>query len=278
MRDYASAVIDRVYGEYGVRYIKNDYSIDIGIGTEIRSDSFGDGLLEHCRAFILWVDEIKKKYPDLIWENCSSGGMRMDYAMLSISDLQSTSDQTEYAITSHIAAAAATAVLPEQAAVWSYPIDSWVGGFAATSEWANANVSDEQIIMNMINSFLGRMHLASHLELLNEEKFALVKEGVKYYNSIRAAKKKALPYLPLGFTNFGNTLVASGLLTDERLYLAVWNLGGDKKVSIPLEGVAPKVAKVAYPACNTLEYKLVGNSIEIEFTEDYQARMLEIEL
>ncbi len=42
--------------------------------------------------------------------------------------------------------------------------------------------------MNMINSFLGRMHLASHLELLNEEKFAIVRYGVEYYNSIREDK------------------------------------------------------------------------------------------
>ena len=35
-----------------------------------------------------------------------------------------------------------------------------------------------QIIMNMINSFLGRMHLASHLELLSDDKIALIREGV----------------------------------------------------------------------------------------------------
>ena len=115
--------------------------------------------------------------------------MRMDYETLSHFSIVSTSDQVRYRKYPYIAGNIASAVLPEQAAVWSYPIDSWVGGFEATSEWVNKNVSDEQIIMNMINSFLGRMHLASHLELLNEEKFALVREGVEYYNSIKEAKK-----------------------------------------------------------------------------------------
>ena len=132
--------------------------------------------------------------------------------------------------------------------------------------------------MNMINSFLGRMHLASHLELLDEKKFALVREGVEYYNSIREAKKTALPYMPIGFTNFGKTLVASGLLADDRLYLAVWNLGGEKKVSIPLEGLSAQSAKISYPASNPLDVKLKENILEIEFTKDYQARMLEIKL
>lgn len=202
----------------------------------------------------------------------------MDYETLSHFSIVSTSDQVRYKKYPYIAGNITSSVLPEQAAVWSYPIDSWVPGFSATEEWVNSNVSDEQIIMNMINSFLGRMHLASHLELLNEEKFALVKEGVEYYNSIREAKKKALPYLPVGFTNFGKTLVASGLLTDERLYLAVWNLGGERKVSIPLDGIEPKSARVAYPACNALEYRLSNGNIEIEFTEDYQARMFEINI
>jgi hypothetical protein len=84
--------------------------------------------------------------------------------------------------------------------------------------------------------------------------------------------------MPLGFTNFGKTLVTSGLLTGEKLYLAVWNLGGEKKVSIPLDGLSPKSVRVAYPASNTLEVRLTGNTLEIEFTEDYQARMFEIEI
>ena len=202
----------------------------------------------------------------------------MDYETMSHFSIVSTSDQVRYKKYPYIAGNILSAILPEQAAVWSYPIDSWIDGFAATEEWVNANVSDEQIIMNMINSFLGRMHLASHLELLNEEKFALVKEGVEYYNSIREAKKKSIPYMPIGFTNFGKTLVASGLLGLKRHILAVWNLGGEKNVRIPLEGLSPKSVRVAYPTSNTLNVRLEGNILEIDFTEDYQARMLEIEL
>ena len=49
-------------------------------------------------------------------------------------------------------------------------------------------------------------------------------------------------------------------------------------MKIPLEGLRPKGVKVAYPVSNTLDVKLDGNILEINFTEDYQARMLEIEL
>ena len=73
-----------------------DYNIDGGIGTEVDADSFGDGLLGHNRAYLDWLRGIKAKHPSLIIECCSSGGMRMDYAMLGEGHLQSVSDATDY--------------------------------------------------------------------------------------------------------------------------------------------------------------------------------------
>lgn len=45
--EHVTEVIDRVVRDYGVGYIKMDYNIEPGIGTEVDADSFGDGLLEH---------------------------------------------------------------------------------------------------------------------------------------------------------------------------------------------------------------------------------------
>ena len=275
---YLTESIRYMVEDLGAEYIKLDYNQDVAIGTDVDALTPGEGLESSARAYLEWIDSIRETFPDVLFETCSSGGMRMDYETMSHFSIVSTSDQVRYRKYPYIAGNILSAILPEQAAVWSYPIDSWVDGFSATSEWVNANVTDEQIIMNMINSFLGRMHLASHLELLNEEKFALVREGVDYYNRIREAKKTALPYMPIGFTNFGKTLVVSGLLTDKKLYLAVWNLGGEKNVSIPLDEITPKSASVAFPANNKVNCGLDGNTLNIQFTEDYQARMLEIDI
>ena len=276
--EYLTESIRYMAEDLGAEYIKLDYNQDVAIGTDVDALTPGEGLESAARAYLEWIDSIRERFPSVLFETCSSGGMRMDYETMSHFSIVSTSDQVNYKKYPYIAGNIAAAINPEQAAVWSYPIDSWVKGFEATKEWVETNVSNEQVIMNMINSFLGRMHLASHLELLNDEKFALVKEGVEYYNSLRADKKIALPYMPIGFTNFGKTLVASGLLNENKLYLAVWNLGGEKNVKIPLDGITPKGVRVAYPASNTLSVRLEGNILEINFTEDHQARMLEIEL
>ena len=42
VRKYATEVIDRMVQEYNVGYIKMDYNIEPGMGTEQQSDSFGD--------------------------------------------------------------------------------------------------------------------------------------------------------------------------------------------------------------------------------------------
>ena len=52
VRSFADGVIDRLINEYGIGYIKMDYNIEPGIGTERDADSFGDGLLGHQRAYL----------------------------------------------------------------------------------------------------------------------------------------------------------------------------------------------------------------------------------
>ena len=88
-------VVDRIVGDYGVRFIKMDYNTMTGPGTDSTGSSPGQGLLEHNRALLGWIDRVQARHPRLIIENCASGAMRMDYAMLSRLHLQSTSDQQD---------------------------------------------------------------------------------------------------------------------------------------------------------------------------------------
>ena len=278
--DYMTETIRRMVEDYGADYIKMDFNEDCGIGTDLRALTPGEGLESHARAYLAWVDSVRKRFPQVLFETCSSGGMRMDYGTLSHFSIVSTSDQTSYLRYPYIAGNILSAVIPEQAAVWSYPVGTDTPGFTLDREWVNNNISDEQIIMNMVNSFLGRMHLASHLELLDKDKLSLIKEGIEYYNSISANKKQALPYLPFGFTKFGKGAVASGLITDKKLFLAVWNLGGERELCIPLSELSPKTARISYPRSEKYEIglEISDGCLKISFTEDRQARMLEIEL
>jgi len=232
VRDYLTSVVKRVVEEYGVGYIKMDYNIDAGLGTEVNADSFGDGLLEAGRAYLSWIKEIRERYPELILENCASGGMRMDYASLTLSQLQSVSDQTDYRTTAVIAANCATAVLPEQAAIWSYPLPQGDKNEAA---------------FNMVNSMLTRIHLSGDIAHLDEGQFAEVREGIALYKKIRHNIPKFKAFYPLGLNRHGGEFACVGYKTESESFLAVWRLDTDKnELFVPLDFKAN--AEIIYPS------------------------------
>ena len=273
--EYMTETVRRMIEEYGADYIKLDYNEDMGIGTDKYGTSYGEGLEECARAYLKWIDDIQSEFPDVLFETCSSGGMRMDYGTLSHFSIVSTSDQADYLKYPYIAGNILSAVLPEQAAVWAYPVGVGEIGkpLSYDADWIKENITDERIIMNMINSFLGRMHLASHIELLSEEQFALVKEGVDFYNCLIESKKRSVPYFPFCFTDFSKQEVASGYIADNVLYLAVWNLDRTGDIVIPL-GKEWNIlsVKIGYPVKSDTKYLLLNNELSVHFDRKYCAR------
>lgn len=251
VQDYATSVIDRMVNEYGVGYIKMDYNINSGIGTEVDSDSLGDGLLEHNRAYLAWLDSIFVKYPDLIIENCGSGGMRMDYAMLSRHSIQSSSDQTDYIKNAAIAASCATALTPEQCAIWSYPL---------------SGADPEETIMNMVNAMMLRIHQSGHLATLPANQFNLVKNGIEVYKMIRNDIKEGLPFWLTGIPKFEDPWFTFGLECDNCAYIAVWRISGEKILNVPLKEELQKYQHVepVYPQ-NTLDCAYINENHTISF-------------
>ncbi len=276
--DYMNETIRRMVEDYGADYIKMDYNQDLGIGTDELSDSFGEGLEQCSKAYLAWVDNLKVMFPNVLFETCSSGGMRMDYETLKHFSIISTSDQTNYKNYPYVAGNVLSAVLPEQAAVWSYPVDSQGEAnntFMPTSDWVEKNISKDQVVMNMINSFLGRMHLASHLELLSKDKLDLVKEGVDYYDSLTEIKKEALPYFPKGFNGFGENEVVAGLKYDNKYFIGVWCLGENKSISFNVDGIV-KDAKIAYPQKYiTAKLSMKDTRLTVDFENGNQAVFIE---
>ena len=267
VREYMTETIRRMVEDYGADYIKFDYNQDMGVGTDRDALTAGEGLELCAAAFLSWVEEIKAQYPGVILEGCSSGGMRMDGRTLSTYSLVSTSDQTNYLKYPYIAGNILAAVIPEQAAVWSYPV-----GACKKEE-----INDDQIVMNMINSFLGRMHLASHLERMDEHQLDLVRQGVAYYNTLTEAKKRALPVFPLGFTAFGADRVCAGLRDGDTLYLAAWCLGQELSLEIPL-GEQIERARIAYPADPAAALAVKGDRLIVTFDRPNTAVFIEVQI
>ena len=80
----------------------------------------------------------------------------------------------------------------------------------------------------------------------------------------------------MGFTQFGEKTVAAGLKNDNMIYLAVWNLEGEKELFVPIaEGV--KDAKIAYPTVTSVELSTSTDGICLTCPQTPCAVFLEIE-
>ncbi|GAB2805339.1 glycoside hydrolase family 36 protein [Lentzea nigeriaca] len=233
-RAHLDEVVDRLVGDWGVGYLKLDYNINPGSGTSTGSESPADGLLGHNRAHLDWLDGVLDRYPDLVVENCASGGMRIDHASLSRLQLQSTSDQQNLDRYVPIAASSPTAITPEQGAVWSYPLPEH---------------SLDEVAVTMANALLGRIHLSGNIPDLAPEARALVHEAVAVYKSIRADLPRAVPFWPLGLPGWEDPWIALALCTSSTTYLTVWRRpGGEDTVVVRLPHLSDVDLQVLYPA------------------------------
>ena len=268
---YALDVIDELMNLYNLDYLKIDYNVDSGPGTDFDSDSLGDGLLKHCRSYIKWLNEVMDKYPNLTIENCGSGGCRMDYEILKYCPIQSTSDQTNYRKYPYLAANVLTACTPEQAAVWSYPLN----------DYEKIMPTDEVVVMNMCNAMLGRIHLASFINKLPERQLDLIKEGIEFYKKIKNFKKRALPIYPRGTSRFFDREVVGGLIDGNRIILGVWNTSNKPcKIFIPLGKYHVKNVKIGYPLSLNTNYSFDSENavLAVEFPENYGGRIFDLEI
>jgi alpha-galactosidase len=83
VRQWATATVDRLVKRYRLDWIKIDYNIDVGDRFDAaRAGESGRRLHDHVVAYYAWLDTIRAAHPDLVVENCSSGGLRLDLGVM----------------------------------------------------------------------------------------------------------------------------------------------------------------------------------------------------
>jgi alpha-galactosidase len=261
VRAYLNEVIARLVNDYGVGYIKMDYNVDSLQGTELNADSFGQGLLEHNRAHLDWLEGLLTRYPELVIENCGSGGGRMDYAMLSRLQIQSMTDQESYLKLPGILVGASAAVLPEQLAIWSYPL---------------TEADADQASFNLVTAMMCRIHQSGRLDAISAAALHQVTKGIEIYKTmVREHIPQALPFYPLGMPDVTNreAPVALGMRAPGWITLAVWRLEGADTVEVPMDAAK---AEILYPADLDVEVRSVPGKLIVRFPRTKMACILRL--
>jgi alpha-galactosidase len=220
--EHMNAVVDYLIANFGVGYFKFDYNVMPGPGTTFDSDSAGDGLLGHNRAYLKWIKDLQTAYPELVIESCSSGGMRTDFAQSSLFQLLSTSDQQDFRLYPAISTAAPLSMLPEQAGNWAYP---------------EAQMDCEEFNFALMNTMLGHFYLSGYVNHFSAWQKGLTESAVAVYKEkIRPMMSESTPFWPLGLPKWTDRGISLGLRDagSGQEFIAVWARQTDTDICLSL--------------------------------------------
>lgn len=79
-QQWAFETLDRLVCENGCDWIKLDFNLNPGAGCNRTDHGHGaeDGLYAHYRGYYALLDRLRATHPEVVLENCSSGGLRID--------------------------------------------------------------------------------------------------------------------------------------------------------------------------------------------------------
>ena len=166
--------------ECGASWIKMDFNVDPGAGCNRANHGHDSslGLNAHLHNLYALLDTLKKDYPNLTVENCSSGGLRWDLAMASHVDVGFASDPDwpEHALSCFWAAS--LFFPPEKLLGWC---DSQWRGENGHQLFTALESSDADLEFALSITLLGGFGISARLPDFSESKMQLVTRFVSIY-------------------------------------------------------------------------------------------------
>lgn len=163
--NYLYNAVIKTLKDCGFGYIKVDYNDTIGIGCD-GAESLGEGLRQRVEATKAFFRLIKQEIPDIIIENCSSGGHRLEPSIMELVSQASFSDAHETKAIPIIAANVQRVIKPSQSQIWAV---------------MRAKDNDSRIYYSIINTFFGRMCLSGDIYDLSDRQWSLIDDGIAFY-------------------------------------------------------------------------------------------------
>ena len=168
VQDYLTRKVIDMLKQYGFGYLKIDDNETIGIGCD-GAESLGEGLRQNMEASFSFIQKIRQEIPEMVIENCASGGHRLEPKMMSAASMASFSDAHECEEIPLIAANLHRVLHPAQSQIWAV---------------IRKEDSQKRIAYSLISTFLGRMCISGDVTDLSGEQWSLIAEGMDFYRKI----------------------------------------------------------------------------------------------
>ncbi len=152
----------------GFGYLKVDYNDSIGLGVD-HPDSLGEGLRLHLEGVQRFFRRLTDELPDLVIENCSSGGHRLEPSMQALASMGSFSDAHEAVIIPIIARNLHRLILPRQSLIWAV---------------LHRADDSARLHYSLSATFLGRVCLSGDIHELADWQMEIVRRAIEFYGNV----------------------------------------------------------------------------------------------
>ena len=224
-----SYLTEKVIGtlqKYGFGYMKIDYNETIGIGCD-GAESLGEGLRQNMAASAEFYEKVKREVPQIVLENCASGGHRLEPGLMGQMSMASFSDAHECEEIPVIAANLHRVILPRQSQIWAV---------------IRKTDSLKRIAYSLTNTFLGRMCISGDVTELSAEQWDVIEGSIAFYKKISPIIKKGQSYL------YGTEIKST---RHPQGWQGVVRVGENEQAYVTIhtfEGELPEIIEIPLPA------------------------------
>jgi alpha-galactosidase len=259
--DYLTKKLIHLLRDNGLGYLKVDYNETIGFGVD-GAESPGEGLRQHLEGMQKFFRKMREEIPDLVIENCSSGGHRLEPSMMALCAMGSFSDAHETREIPIIAANLQRLILPRQSQIWAV---------------LRKNDTAQRLAYSLAATFLGRMCLSGEVHDLSPAQWKLSVSAMELY-------RRVYPIIRDGYSTFhgetgkswrhpqGWQAVLRTSKNGKRALLVAHTFGKafPKSAQIPLAESGWKIDE-AWPEKQGLPTTLKGKSLQLDLTGEFRA-------
>lgn len=248
--------------ENEIGYLKVDYNGSIGYGCD-GAESPGEGLRQQMQAVCGFFRMLREELPNLVIENCASGGHRLEPTLMNTTAMSVFSDAHESQSIPYIAANLHLLTLPRQCQV-----------FVVLSP----EFDIREIQYRLMSGMLGRICLSGDIANLSGEQWGEVKQAFAFYEKVKDIIKSGRSQLFRSATNNQDHLQGAQLLLREKgnKLLAVYHAFAGAAVTI--EGELPEGSwRMADTAGANNKVLIDGNKLIIYSQNDWEAAAFYLE-
>jgi len=166
--DYLDEKVIKLLSDSGYGYIKVDYNETTGMGCD-GAESLGEGLRQYALASQSYFRHMHKLMPELVIENCASGGHRLEPSTMELCSMASFSDAHECKSIPIIAANVQRMIKPSQSQIWAV---------------LRMNDDIHRVNYSLTAGFLGRLCLSGEIFDIPDENWEAALKAVDFYAEI----------------------------------------------------------------------------------------------